>query len=256
MNYVSTVVGKLIFEDINLELDYMEIVDLSAADFKSSPRIREAFQNKQLVVYDPRIHINARKFNRFTKNINLPSFKETVQKVDDNKVSDIKFSDITALRQVLEGLSDKMNNLVNRISVLNGETVETSKKLNDNFEKFIEINKKNFSNNDKLEFFLEKTLEHHSKVEKILESKFSQKEEINDVLGRLEEIIKKGITLNTNYNPNFSSKKNDLGFEAFDDKVTFVPKIDVEDVKKSIKSEEITQDGTDDILAKLRAMKK
>jgi hypothetical protein len=256
MNYVSTVVGKLIFEDINLELDYMEIIDLSPADFKSSPRIREAFQNRQLAVYDPRIHVNARKFNKFTKNVNLPSFKESIQKMDSNKVTDVKFSDLTILKQVLENLSDKMNALVNRVSMLNGETVETNKKLNDNFEKFIEINKKNFSNSEKLEFFLEKTLEHHSKVEKILETKFVQKDEINDVLGRLEEIIKKGITFNNNFNPNFSSKSKNLEFEAFDDKVTFVPKIDVEDVKKSIKSEEITQDGTDDILAKLRAMKK
>ena len=42
MDYVCKIVGNLSLKEINLELSYLEIIDLSQEDFKASPRLREA----------------------------------------------------------------------------------------------------------------------------------------------------------------------------------------------------------------------
>ncbi|MDB4330515.1 hypothetical protein N9948_02230, partial [bacterium] len=66
----------------------------------------------------------------------------------------------------------------------------------------------------------------------------------------------KGIKVNGNPmgQNSYSSGVGGNGSD-FDDNVTFVPEINVSDLKTQVKAEEVTQEGTEDILAKLKGMK-
>lgn len=251
MNYVSTVVGKLIFDDINLELDYMEIISLSPGDFKASPRIRQAFQNKQLVIYDPRIHVNAKKFNRYNSNIKIPSFQEKKQ---EGQISppELKVSEINDLKNILNNISIKMENLVSRVSNLLENQNDRISSLDSKMDDLLAKNFSSESSNveEKFQFLMDLNFEHHSKIEKLLEKK---EEKFNNIISKLDVIISKGVNVGgSGYVHNNLSKdmKSD-----FDDNVTFVPNLDVSNVKSSIKSENIVQEGTEDVLAKLKALK-
>jgi tetrahydromethanopterin S-methyltransferase subunit G len=250
MNYVSTVVGKLVFDDINLELDYMEIISLSPGDFKASPRIREAFQNRQLVIYDPRIHVNAKKFNRYSSDIRIPSFQEKIT-VKENPKSEVKFSEINDLKNILNNISVKMENLVGRVSQLIDNSTANVNNINLKIDELIKKDgSKDISSvEEKFQFLMDLNFEHHSKIEELLQKK---EEKFNNIISRLDDIISKGISVGGSgyVNHSIKSSKSD-----FDDTVTFVPEIDVSNVKTSIKSESITQEGTDDVLEKLRALK-
>lgn len=252
MNYVSTVVGKLIFEDINLELDYMEIISLSPGDFKASPKIRLAFQNKQLVIYDPRIHVNAKKFNRYSSDIKIPSFQEKKPTVQVPS-SDLKVTEINELKTILNSISLKMENLVNRVSGLIENQNKGVDKLVSKMDHLIEkenTQKDNSGVEEKFQFLMDLNFEHQSKIEKLLEKK---EEKFNNIISKLDDIISKGLTIGGSGYVNHSVSREMKS--DFDDKVTFVPDLDVSNVKSSIKSENIVQEGTDDVLAKLKAMK-
>jgi vacuolar-type H+-ATPase subunit I/STV1 len=254
MNYVCTVVGKLVFDDINLELNYMEIIDLSPADFKGSPRLREAFRNKQLVSYDPRVHPNAKRFNRFTKDMRIASVTDAPE--EPNKLSDdkeIRFSEVNQIKVSLEGLAEKMNGLVSKMNVFISQQVESNEKLNKNFDKFFEEKKISTESFDK---YVDKSLEYHTKMNDFWEKRLNEKDErLNKLINKLDEFLDRGvnITAASPYNYSAGVVKTD---SSFDDKVTFVPELNIANVKSSIKSQEIQQEGTDDVLAKLRAMKK
>jgi hypothetical protein len=251
MNYISTVIGTLTVEDINIQLHYMEIIDLSAEDFKASPRLREAHRNKQLIPYDPKTHRNAKKFNRFTKNAKLHN-KPQPEAVK----TEIKFSEASTIKKSLEGLSDKLGGLVNRINILITRQLETSEKLNDNFEKFFE-DKRPPVDLSSLDKFTDKTTDHYKKMEELWEKRLSQKEDkIDKLIKKIDEFMDKGIKVNGNgqtYTGNSASTS--LKGSGFDDKVTFVPDINIKEMKTKVKTEKVTQEGTDDILAKLKAMK-
>lgn len=251
MNYVSTVVGKLVFEDINLELDYMEIISLSPGDFKASPKIRAAFQNKQLVIYDPRIHVNAKKFNRYNDNIKIPSIQEKKQ-VPQIVSNDLKVSEISELKSILNSISLKMENLVNRVSGLIENQNKEVGQLSSKIDQIVEKN--NFKDNsnveEKFQFLMDLNFEHQSKIEQLLEKK---EEKFNNIISKLDDIISKGIQVGGSGYVNHGMTKEMKS--DFDDKVTFVPDLDVSNVKSSIKSENIVQEGTEDVLAKLRALK-
>jgi len=102
LDYVCNVVGTLKIREINLEISYMEIIDLSFDDFKASPRLREAMRNKEILLYD------SGKFPK-AKKIKLRN------KVEFVKVKDNSEKDYTEIKESLNRVADKLELLTDKL---------------------------------------------------------------------------------------------------------------------------------------------
>ena len=246
MDYVCKVVGSLSINDISLELGYMEIIDLTTDDFKASPQLRDALRNRHLEVYDPSKHKNARRRKSISQIRSLTQDTKIVQNTSNS-------SDGKLIKESLDVLSKKMDSLVNRINVLIDKSIESNSSLVDSLN-----SGSNSIDAEKFNIFLSKNLEYHDKLNKILEGKNSTTDDkIDKLIDKLDQFITKGtiigshgITNPLNNSPKIKKSNN------FDDNITFVPEINIDSVEKAnIKAEQIQQEGTDDIIAKLKAMK-
>jgi len=255
MNYVCNVVGTLVIEDVNLELQYMEMIDLSPADFKASPKLREAHRRKQLVPYDAKLHRNAKRFTSFTKQAKIKQAAPS----PESSSPEVKFSDAVNIKESLGNIANKMDSLVNRVNILITRSLETSDKLNDNFNKFFESQPKKDVSSESFNKFIDKTLDYHSKMEELLQKRNKDKDDkIDELIVKLDEFIEKGIKVNAGFTgPSYQGSGNGGSKKSsFDDTVTFVPDIQTSNIKTSVKTQELQQEGTDSILAKLKALKK
>lgn len=248
MDYVCKVAGNLIINDINLELSYMEIIDLNADDFKASPQLREAVRTQKIELYQPSKHRNARRIKALP-----PSRNYLANRIDDsnNKDSNFKFSEGTHIKENLDNLSKKMETLVSRIDVLINNNIQLSSKI-DGIPR--EGNNKKEDNLDiqKLNYLLDKSLEYQMKIDSFLDKKnLDTDKKIDKLLDKLDHLITKGVSANLNDYGTLKSKSKN-----FDDEPMYVPKITTDNVETSnIKAESLEQQGTDDILSKLREMK-
>ena len=132
MNYVSKVGGNLVIADIHLELSYMELIDLSSEDFKASPRLREALRNKEIEIYVPNVHLNAKKIKERNSH---PANKEESNQID----SDTK--------KLLVEMSGRLNYLISKMELL------ISKEKEDKIENLAQNVK---INDDKFDLILKK----------------------------------------------------------------------------------------------------
>lgn len=247
MDYVCKVAGNLIINDINLELSYMEIIDLSADDFKASPQLREAIRTQKLELYQPSKHRTARRIKTLPPSRGqLPAKNEVSVEMSNN----FKFSDSNHIKENLDNISKKMETLVNRIEFLIAKNTDTTNNV-------VELLKENFKKEenldiDKFNYFLSKSLEYHTKIDDFLDKKnLDTDKKIDKLIDKLDQFITKGVSANLNDYGVIKSKT-----KSFDDEPMYVPKITTENIEKAnIRAESIEQQGTDDILTKLREMK-
>ena len=117
MDYVCKIVGNLSLKEINLELSYLEIIDLSQEDFKASPRLREALRNKEIEIYDLRKHQTAKRIKFRNNNERVQIIKEEIIKeklVESTKIP----NEINSLKKLLLEMSSKLNQLIFRVDTL------------------------------------------------------------------------------------------------------------------------------------------
>jgi hypothetical protein len=251
MDYVCKVVGNLIINDINLELGYMEIIDLTTDDFKSSPQLREALRNRHLEVFDPSKHQNARRRKSISQIRNLTQ--------DNKSNTPVKISSEGKLiKESLDNLCKKMDGLVNRINVLIDKSIESNNRLADSLNQSFTNKTGDSIDTEKFNIFLSKNLEYHDKIDKILNKKNNETDnKIDKLIDKLDQFITKGMVIGSHgISSNLNNSNKIKKYNDFDDKVTFVPDINIDSVEKAnIKAEQIQQEGTDDIIAKLKAMK-
>jgi hypothetical protein len=242
MDYVCKVAGNLIINDINLELSYMEIIDLSVDDFKSSPQLRDAIRTQKIELYHPSKHLGARR---------IKSLPPSRARELSNNTDSFKFSDGEHIKENLSSISKKMEILVNRIDVLITKNVETQSKINDML--FSNIEKKDSSDLKKINDFIDKSLEYHMKIDNFIDNKnLESDKKLDKLIDKLDNFLSRGGVVSHihDYGSIKSKSKN------FDDEPIYVPKITTENIEKAnIKSESIEQQGTEDILSKLREMK-
>lgn len=230
MEYVCKVVGNLNLEEINLSLTYMEIVDLSQDDFKSSPRLRDALRKKEIEVYNARLHPSARKI----KNYVSPNRQNQAPVHSFQK----DYLSISEIKSALATLSFKIDSVVGRMDEI----------LRKNQTESIEIPQtEHFSGLDvkKIDETLNKILDAGNKVDAVLSKQ-------DAILEKLEEVMARPIALN-NYNPN--SIKTTSSSIIPEDVPIFIPKMEQNVGDKNIQAQEIQSEGTEDILEKLRKMK-
>ena len=243
MDYVCKVAGNLIINDINLELSYMEIIDLSVDDFKSSPQLRDAVRTQKIELYNPSSHRGARRIKSLPSNRN----KEISKLEYENN---FKFSDSGHIKENLDSISKKMEVLVSRIDFLITKNIETNNKITD----ILTEKNKNTEDVDlnKINYFLDKSLEYQLKIDTFIDKKnLETDKKIDKLIDKLDLFITKGVSANLNDYGVIKSKS-----KSFDDEPLYVPKITTDNIEKAnIKSESIEQQGTDDILSKLREMK-
>jgi hypothetical protein len=242
MDYVCKVVGNLKIPEINLSLTYMEMINLNPEDFKQSPRLRLALKNREIEVYNPQIHKNAK---RFKKHISKTVPQGQVKKISDNPRPSSS-RDVEDLHISLSKLYKKMDSLVTRVNVLISKTVESTDKLNNNFEKFLTKPQEKEEYPEILDK-LTRFLEHSEKNKQENEEKF------NKLITKIDELITKGVHFSgTGSNGRMSSitKKS-----TFNDAPTYVPEIKTDNVKTNIVTKEVKSKGTEDILEKLKQMK-
>jgi hypothetical protein len=243
MDYVCKVAGNLIINDINLELSYMEIIDLSVDDFKSSPQLRDAVRTNKIELYNPSSHRGARRIKSLP-----PSRNRELPKLEYE--NNFKFSDGGQIKENLDSISKKMEVLVSRIDFLITKNIETNDKIASIIE---DKNKKNEDIDlQKISYFLDKSLEYQTKIDSFIDKKnIETDKKLDKLIDKLDHFITKGVSANLNDYGVIKSKSR-----SFDDEPLYVPKITTENIEKSnIKAESIEQQGTDDILSKLREMK-
>ena len=249
MDYVCKVVGNLSINDINLNLSYMEIIDLSNDDFKSSPQLREALRTGKIEPYNRTKHKSARRIKSLAHLKNIPISNGKINK------KEISTSEGSLIKESLDNLSIKMTSLLDRINTLIQKNVESNEKISGQFEEFTKFSKNENINSENFSHFLKKTLEYHDKLDTILNNKTSETDKkLDKLIDKLDKLITNNVTVQNNYSN--LNKKTSKNKKKFDDKVTFVPNINVDNVEKSeIKAEQIKQEGTQDILDRLKKMK-
>jgi len=226
MDYVCKVVGNLHIKDLNLILSNMEIIDLNSNDFKSSPQLRDCLIKKYIDIYLPAKYPNAKRL----KNRESPIKRETA---NNNK------EEVTKISNNLKEASDRLSTALLRI-----DTLMTSFQTSEIKIKYEE----NTGINNLLD-----------KLTKLLETVENNKEKEEN--SRLDTLLDKfDILLSKNYNNTSIIKENirtEQNREDAQEAVPiYVPKIDLDSVQsKSIKTQELSSEGTEDILEKLKKLK-
>ena len=163
MDYVCKVVGELSIEEkeFKLRMSFNEIIDLSPDDFKVSPRLRAALRNREIEVYTPTLHKQAKRLKIRKK---MEVLKENIiplKPVQAPQVSHtLENSDINEMKVILGSISNKMTAVVSRLDLMITKVIESNNTLNANFNKFfsekqsVQVN----YNNPKLETMLDKVV--------------------------------------------------------------------------------------------------
>lgn len=221
MDYVSVVVGNLKIEDINLELSHMEIVDLSVEDFKSSPRLREALRNKEIALYNPRIHQKAVKI----KQRNNVKIVKVIQK--EVVSGDNKFPDLNLINKNLEELNKNFNILINKMdSLLLKNTKETPSDIPPKSQDLLQGIFDLLLNQQQVDF-----------------------SGLENAITKLSLNFTKGVVVQNNFQN--STSNNTIK----DDVPLYVPELNTNSIKTNIVTKEESSSGTEDILKKLKEIK-
>jgi len=134
--------------------------------------------------------------------------------------TDSSIAEITDLKKSLESISNRMLSVGDKLDKLIDKLTDDHDKLFDSLDKFLE-NKKNDDN------------------------------KLNCLIEKIDSLLGKGnILRKESEGGNGKHKKEDL------DMPIFIPKLDENIYEKNIKSEEILAEGTDNILQKLKNLKR
>ena len=285
MDYVCKVVGELSIEEkeFKLRMSFNEIIDLSPEDFKVSPRLRAALRNREIEVYTPTLHQKARRLKTRKK---MEVLKENIIPLKAPKspaAESFSNTDINEMKAILGGISNKMNSVVSRLDLLITKVIESNNSLNANFTKFFNENQSvqvNY-NNPKLDSILDKVVSTQDKFNDYLAdqqrvsianstkvpvpSTDSLKEEkLDKLLDSVEKLLTEGIKIdgkNLNIqNSNgggYSKISNEKSVHHLEEDIPmYVPKVETNVSQKNIVTKEIESEGTDNILEKLKNLKK
>jgi len=211
---MCNVVGNLSIKDINLDLTYMEIIDLSTEDFKVSPRLRESLRNREIIPFDPSKYPNARRI------------KNRLQKIEVIKTVTNTTPESGDVKKSLEVISDRMDRIGNKLDLL-------IDKLSTDRDKFY----------DSLDNLLNKNI-----VAKCDSNK------LDILINKIDKLIDNGGVFAKNATPTPSVKGGNGKY--MEEVPIFIPKLDENSFEKRIKSEEIIAEGTNDILEKLKNLKR
>lgn len=229
MDYVCTVIGNLYIKDLHLDLSYMEIIDFSQEDLKSTPQIRDCIRNHQLEVYIPSKYPLAKKFrNRNTPNVKIVEVQKSGTEGLENISKNLSESS-EALSRALDKIDFLIESFCNSKININLENNSVVESILNKLDRLILAVEKNKSY-DKFDEFLKK-------FEIILSNNSS-----NNI------IIRDGLTQKKEF---FQEKK------PVSDEPIYVPDLSMSNIgKKNIKAKEESSEGTEDILEKLKKLKK
>jgi len=286
MDYVCKVVGELSIEEIQfkLRMSFNEIIDLSPDDFKVSPRLRAALRNREIEVYTPTLHKQAKRLKIRKK---MEILQENVLPLKppapaQKATAELDSSAINEMKSVLAGISNKMTSVVSRLDLLITKVIESNNTLNANFNKFFN-EKQNVQinyNNPKLDTMLDKVvstqdkfntyLQEQQRISNLQKTQTSEitktsatDEKLDKLLDSVEKLLNGGIKIDGNnlniQNTNgrgYSKINTEKKYLIEDDLPMFVPKMDTDVSQKNIVTKSIESEGTDNILEKLKNLKK
>lgn len=229
MDYVCTVVGNLYIKDLNIELSYMEIIDFSQEDLKQTPQLRECIRNKQLDVYIPKKYPMAKKYRNRNSDVKLV--------IIPKEPNSLKSEDFLGLSKNINEISERLSLALDKIDILIRSF------------KIPEITVKN-EENPMINNLL-------VKIDKLIEvlTKNNDSAKFDLLLNKFDNF------LSNNSSNSFMMRENTSGQNKIDrlndETPIYVPELNLEGIgKKSIKTQELSSEGTDDILEKLRKLKK
>lgn len=285
MDYVCKVVGELSIEEkeFKLKMFFNEIIDLFPDDFKVSPRLRAALRNREIEVYTPALHRQAK---RLKTRRNMEVLKENIMPLKQPEPAQLApsmdNSSINDMKETLVVISNKMTSVVSRLDLLVNKVIESDNRLNANFDKFFS-EKQNINinyNNTKLDDILDKVIVNQNKFNNYLEdqqriniaqqnrvpqpSESSLKEDkLNKLLDSVERLITEGIkidgknfnTQNTN-GGGYSKISTEKKVVMDSDIPIYIPKMETTFTQKNILTKSVESEGTENILEKLKSLKK
>ena len=283
MDYVCKVVGELSIEEkeFKLRMTFNEIIDLSPDDFKVSPRLRAALRNREIEVYTPTLHKQAKRLKIRKK---MDVLKERIiplnrpaPKLNPNFES----SDLTEMKAILGNISNKMTAVVSRLDLMITKVIESNNELNANFSKFfsekqsVQVN----YDNPKLDSMLDKmvntqdmfsdyiqdqklaTVDLKAQVSETSASSLTDVK-LDKLLDSVEKLLTDGIKIDgknlniQNTNGGGYSKMNTESNVYMDEDIpVFVPSIETDVSQKNIVTKEVESEGTGNILEKLKNLK-
>jgi hypothetical protein len=286
MDYVCKVVGELSIEEkeFKLRMSFNEIIDLFPDDFKVSPRLRAALRNREIEVYTPTLHRQAK---RLKTRKNMEVLKENIiplrQPEPAQLVSNSDNTIINEMKATLGNISSKLTNVVSRLDLLVTKVIESDTNLSSNFNRFFS-EKQNINvsyHNPKLDEILEKVIVTQNNFNIYLEDQqrinISQKNQVpqpsenslkedklDKLLDTVERLLTDGIkidgknfnTQNTN-GSGYGKMSTEKKVQNLDEAIPlYVPKIDTSSVStRNIVTDSLESDGTESILEKLKKMK-
>jgi len=250
MNYICKVIGDLsiVDRDFKLNMYFNEVIDLSPDDFKVSPRLRAALRNKELEVYTPKLHQNIK---RKKKAHSMNILKEKVLPFTNSK-NESSTKELNDMKTTLDGISNKMSNVLYKLDDLVTQVISSSDSLNENFNKFFKRIESN-PVNSRLEDLLAKVIETQDKLSFFLEDNLKQtknEDKIDKLIDNLEVILSNGIPSKNSVNN--LSKNSKIKKDIYEDNEIYIPKIETNLSKKNIVTENMESEGTDSILEKLK----
>ena len=233
MDFVCIVGGNLEIADLNLNLVYMEIVDLYPDDFKTSPSLREAQRTKKIEVYSPQNHKLAKRIKTRQPFPPVQIIKEIVRETSKD----------TSLKEPLSVISNKLDYLMSKVDSI----------LSKNKEPLIESID---SNNSIKEDILLKILEQNKKIEIYMAGKDNtSQEKIDKIINKFETLLEKGLSINKDYFEKDIITKHTRE-QVKEDIPIYVPRLDdIDVIEKNVQTEDIVSEGTESILEKLKKLK-
>jgi len=261
MDYVCRVIGELCIDEnkFKLKMLFNEIVDLSQDDFKVSPRLRAALRSQEIEIYTPSLHKKAKRLKSRKKMVLI---QENIIPLKQKKEVSHNNSDITEIKTILGNISNRMNTIVSRLDLIVLKVVESNKKLNANFDKFFSEKQSIQDNYPKLDSLLNIVINTQNKFNTYLKDQKKiqipeinplKEEKLDRLLGSMEKLLLHIEINGKNSNIKNSNVMKDSIID--DDYPLFIPKIETDVSHKHIITKEISSDGTDGILAKLKNLK-
>ena len=220
MDYVCTVVGNLYIKDLHLDLSYMEIIDLSSEDFKSTPQLRDCIRSRQLELYIPNNYPLAKKFRNRNNQVKV------VEQVKESN------SDLSIISKNINSVSENLTVALNRIDLL--------------LESFKSPTRIDTEENPAINNLLIKMDTLITTIEKNQDSS-----KFDLLISKFDNFVSKNSSNNFIMSSNPVEKN-----KTFADVPIYVPELSTSDISnKNIKAQEVSSEGTDDILEKLKKLK-
>ena len=284
MDYVCKVVGELSIaeKEFKLKMSFNEIIDLSPDDFKVSPRLRAALRNREIEVYTPTLHKQAKRL-KIRKKMEILQEKVIPLK-PQNSLPQVNpgfdSSEINEMKAILGTISNKMTSVVSRLDLLVTKVIESNNNLSANFNKFFN-EKQNVQvsyNNPKLDSMLDKVVTTQDNFNSYLldqqRVQVAQKaqatdtnsqlnnEKLDKLLDSVDKLLTEGIKIdgknlniqNTN-GGGYSKISTEKSVQMDDDIPIYIPKLETDVSHKNIVTKSIESEGTDNILEKLKNLK-